>query len=320
MSGDKLMVSISQEWIDKVSREEDEFSAVGPHVISISDIDTKTLFTNFSSSSAAMEILRRRWFDSIDNAKTAKADLAERVQDCLLRNKPVIANAPMFRTSKSVRNDDVNRQIATYIWLFYSETIAQTLQLGEFKREKLCSESIEDLVQLSSRDDGPKQAKQWLKNAGVACVVNSSLPSMRLDGSCSFLASETPMIALTIRYDRVDNFWFTLMHEIGHLKLHFEADHNHVFLDDLDNIPEDNEKEAEANSFARDSLIPRDKWRRSEAFRLKTKNAVLKLAEERKIHPAIVAGRLRHETGDYTLHSELLGQDTVRDQLIEVGV
>jgi len=315
------MTSISQNWIDKVSREEDEeISAVGSNIVSIADIATKSLFMSFSSTSAALEILRRRWFESIDDVSTAKAQLAEKVQDCLFRNKPAIANAPMFRSSKSRKNDDVNRQITTYIWLFYSETIGRTFQLGEFKRERLSSECIRKLVQLSTRDDGPKQAKRWLKDAGIAYVINSSLPSMKLDGSCSFLSNETPMITMTVRYDRVDNFWFTLMHEIGHLKLHFETDRDHVFLDDLDNIPEEDEREAEANSFARDSLIPRDKWRRSEAFRLKTKSAVLKLAEEQKIHPAIVAGRLRHETGDYTLHPELLGQDTVREQLVEEDV
>jgi HTH-type transcriptional regulator/antitoxin HigA len=147
-------------------------------------------------------------------------------------------------------------------------------------------------------------------------VIESSLPGMSVDGA-SFHPSHLgrPVLAMTLRHDRLDNFWFTLLHEIGHIALHVQHPSEDVFVDSFegDDETEEQEAEAEANAFAKDALIPRDTWFRSEARRLGSEASVLSLAKQLGIHPAIVAGRIRYERQDFRLFHDLVGQGEVRE-------
>lgn len=61
------------------------------------------------------------------------------------------------------------------------------------------------------------------------------------------------MIVYTARHDRVDNFWFTLAHEIAHVLLHLSADAEATCVDDLD-TKEIDAREREADEFAEKTL------------------------------------------------------------------
>jgi HTH-type transcriptional regulator/antitoxin HigA len=119
-----------------------------------------------------------------------------------------------------------------------------------------------------------------------------------------------PVIGLTLRFDRLDYFWFTLLHEVVHVWKHL-GDPGEAFLDRLEDKEPVDAVEKEANRVARDLLIPRAVWKRSEIVRQPTAKAVLQLSEELRISPAIVAGRVRRETGNYGILGEMLGQRTV---------
>ncbi|VCS85328.1 helix-hairpin-helix DNA-binding motif-containing protein [Burkholderia pseudomallei] len=119
----------------------------------------------------------------------------------------------------------------------------------------------------------------------------------------------TPIIGLTLRFDRLDNFWFTLLHEVAHLWKHVNPDE--TFLDNMDSSSEDR-RELEANRIAKEALIPRVTWKRSEAYLNPSNESIDKLSRELKIHPAIIAGRLRKERENYTLFNDLVGQNQVR--------
>ena len=88
-------------------------------------------------------------------------------------------------------------------------------------------------------------------------------------------------------------------------------DSNEAFLDDLDSSSEDR-KEAEANRLATEALIPRVLWRRSDAFNNPSKDTIERFAKDLKIHPAIVSGRIRKETGNYSQFADMVGQNLVR--------
>ena len=74
----------------------------------------------------------------------------------------------------------------------------------------------------------------------------------------------------------------------------------------------DDRKEAEANRLATESFIPRVQWRRSDAYTMPNKDTIERFAKDLKIHPALIAGRLRKESGNYSLFSDLVGQNQVR--------
>ncbi len=136
-----------------------------------------------------------------------------------------------------------------------------------------------------------KQIPDLLLSLGVHFVVVPHLSKTYLDGAAFYLA-EHPVVALTLRYDRVDAFWFTLMHELGHIV----AGHQGSYLDDLGNL-DVNEEEAEANQLAANWLI--DPLALQE-FVVKNKptfsrKAIEAFARSQKRHSGIILGRLHNE-------------------------
>ncbi len=68
-----------------------------------------------------------------------------------------------------------------------------------------------------------------------------------------------PVIGMTLRYDRLDNFWFVLLHELGHIFLHLFNGLRFDFFDEEDGSEAD-QIEREADKFALDTLIPPEAW------------------------------------------------------------
>ncbi len=130
-----------------------------------------------------------------------------------------------------------------------------------------------------------------------------------LDGAALKDDDGMPIIGMTIRFDRIDSFWFTLLHEVAHLWKHVGVDE--TFLDNLDTSSED-KRELEANRIAREALIPRVAWKRSDACLNPTRASIDELSRELRIHPAIIAGRIRRESENYRIFSELVGNNEVR--------
>ena len=122
------------------------------------------------------------------------------------------------------------------------------------------------------------------------------------------------MIALTLRHDRIDNFWFTLLHELGHVYLHFNHGLKDGFIDDVDEAGS-SMVEQEADQFAQHHLISEEAWKASPVRFAKSKDMVVGFARSQNLHPAIGAGGIRRER-DYTLFSDLLGRGQVKSQLL----
>lgn len=164
-----------------------------------------------------------------------------------------------------------------------------------------------DLVKLSFLDDGPRLAQEYLRKHGIHLIVESHLPKTKIDGAATMLDNGHPVIGLTLRYDRLDNFWFNLAHELGHVALHFNED-DVLFVDDFQSEARD--QELEADEWAREALIPSDVW--NAIGPLRTELAVKDLAVKLSIHPAIIAGRMRFESNNFRLMTDLVGQGQVR--------
>jgi HTH-type transcriptional regulator/antitoxin HigA len=126
---------------------------------------------------------------------------------------------------------------------------------------------------------------------GIYFVIVPHLSKTYLDGAAFYLAGH-PVVALTLRYDRIDSFWFTLMHELGHIV----AGHQGSYLDDLSNLA-GNEEELEANQLAANWLI--------EPLSLQdfiakhqphfSRKAIEHFAQTQKRHPGIILGRLHND-------------------------
>jgi hypothetical protein len=160
------------------------------------------------------------------------------------------------------------------------------------------------LAQLSVLPDWQDQIVTALHSMGIILVILEHLPGTFLDGAAMCRGDGVPVIALTLRHDRLDNFWFTLLHEFAHVVCHLSPDRQ-LILDDLD-VASSETIEAEADSFARNALIPPPIWKQIDED--SSTEEVMDAAEKAGVHPAIAAGRWRFEHSDYRRFSKLIGR------------
>jgi len=170
---------------------------------------------------------------------------------------------------------------------------------------------MQELVKLSVFKSGPRLAQEFLGKHGISLVIEPHLTGTYLDGAAVLIHDARPVIGLTLRHDRIDNFWFCLMHELAHVALHLDQKFSQ-FYDDLDVEAESNSSEREADQMAGEALIPESEWRRSPASRLRSPEAVLDLAHRLRVHPAIIAGRSRHQFKSFRVLNQFVGHGQVR--------
>lgn len=155
------------------------------------------------------------------------------------------------------------------------------------------------------------QIRPFLSSYGIIFLRQEQLTSMRLDGAVFPIPSGQIVVALSLRYARLDNFWFTLMHELAHVVLHTNGLVDPI-IDDLDTISDDI-LEKEADRLAADSLIPRHEWRSCPARYYHTEANVINFAQKLGIPAQCVAGRLQRELGRYNLFPKIINKYNTRD-------
>lgn len=173
---------------------------------------------------------------------------------------------------------------------------------------------ISELLILTKVPDGPLIAQQILLEKGIVLVIEKHLQQTYLDGAAMLSEEGFPVIGMTLRHNRIDNFWFVLFHELAHVYLHLLTNKFPVFLDEKVGEGDDGDDplESEANNFARNILISPEKWAACVSPVMTTPKAVEIDAKNLDIHPAIVAGRIRFEKNDYTILNDFLGHGQVR--------
>lgn len=170
---------------------------------------------------------------------------------------------------------------------------------------------LKELVSLSTEADAPIKAKNFLAEKGIMLIIEEHLQGTYLDGAAMLLETGNPTIGLTLRFDRLDNFWFVLFHELGHVFLHLFDSLNMDFFDETDGNNEDS-LEKEADIFALNTLIPEDQWGYCLSKFSMSRDSVIIDAQNLGVHESIVAGRIRKESRNYLTLNELVGQGKVR--------
>lgn len=256
------------------------------------------------------EMYKRNWFQHFTGSLNAAISEADALVSYFVKSA---VDRPVVSLQKQrLRAGGKVDPYALFAWQCRVLVLAKADQerpKNEFKASALDKFWMRELVQLSSMDDGPAHVKEFLNNSGIAFVVEPHLPSTHLDGA-ALLGESGPIIALTLRYDRLDNFWFVLFHEIIHVKKHLKRGSVEDIFDDLEAAPDTFEEEADA--LAGEALIPSTSWQTALARFVKSEGSVKAFANAHKIHPAIVAGRIRKDEGNYVILNGLVGQGEVR--------
>ena len=257
------------------------------------------------SSFPIVEMKKRGYFDGIFNGKLSelKEYGAEHLSKFVSSVKNGFSLQPaMLRSSAHKRSNEKEiDEFALWAWQLRVLQKANAEKLiSNYKKGTVDLEWMRKLAQLSEFDKGPLLAKEYLNKHGIHLIIEPHLKKTYLDGAVCFSDDGSPIVALTMRHDRLDNFWFSLSHELAHIALHLDSTEE-WYLDDLD-VKGESDVELEADALAQEALIPASAWMQ---FNNYIPMEIEKLAKENCISPCIVAGRIRYESGNHRKFNSL---------------
>jgi len=185
-------------------------------------------------------------------------------------------------------------------WLIRARKMARGIQVAKFSDGSL-ADTIANLRALLENPEDVRQVPKVFADGGIRFLVLENIAHAKMDGACFWLDKHSPVIALGMRYDRLDNFWYVTAHETGHVKngdglnSEFVWDANLVG-DEAVPFSEKSEIEKKADLFAQEMLIDQatlDNWI-ARVSPLYSKAKIMGFARLNRVHPAIVLGQLQH--------------------------
>ena len=211
--------------------------------------------------------------------------------------------------------ESTRRNTIISAWQAVVELKAQSQTTPSFIDGSIDKEFISSLVKLSCEPLNICRLQEILNEVGVVLIIEKAFDGLGIDGLVYKNSKGNPIVALSLRFDRYDNFWFTLCHELSHVSLHYNQ-LDSVIIEDLEDLDID-EIEEEANYFSSLCIIGRRAWRASNIMKAPTEATLLKLSKESNVHPAILAGKYRFETKNYKAFSNIIGM-TKPSELLKI--
>ncbi len=234
------------------------------------------------------DMIRRGWIESSDNILVLEEQLLR-----FFRIKHIDDEPELFtHAARKGTSYGEPTTVAQNAWLFRASQLARTVHAAPFS-ERSVPEAISKLRLLAHAPQEVRHVPRILSDVGIRFVIVQPLPGSRIDGAC-FWVDNSPVIAMSMRFDRIDNFWFVLLHELGHVSKGVDV------LDvELDSAKNDNAKpdfEREADEFATENLVPR---RQLDNFIARVRpvystRKITAFAMTIGVHPGIVVGQLQH--------------------------
>lgn len=245
------------------------------------------------------DMLKRGWIEPSENLEVLEKQIDE------FLSEPLTAAA---RKSTSY-GETTNAQRA---WLYRARHLATGIRAAKYSKQKLAAR-LDDLKALMVEPEEVRHVPRLLSDLGVRFLIVEHLPHTKIDGACIWLKS-SPVIVLSMRYDRIDSFWFMLAHELGHVI------NNHRFSIDVDlgnNQKPKPAQETVADEFASTLLVPRDELDDfiARVAPLYSKKKIDGFAARIGVHPGIVVGQLHNREKIYSHSREKLVK--VRELLLE---
>jgi len=258
------------------------------------------------------EIVNRGWVTELDPKTQAEEIMRELASQACADSYFTDQNRACLR--QGTRRNEKDDPYSIDAWILGALAQAENIKIeAKFDPDVLNKSFIVKIIYLSGLKDGPLRAKEFLQNKGIKLIVVPHFKRTYLDGATLINKKGEPIIALSLRYDRLDNFWFTLAHELAHLVLgHAHSIEGQCIIDDLDLREPLDKIENEADELARESLIPSHLWNSHPARNTSKLNDVLDLASKADIHKSIIAGRIRYERNNYRILSRHIGRGMVK--------
>jgi HTH-type transcriptional regulator / antitoxin HigA len=253
------------------------------------------------------EMIKRGWItaESVKDRKNVEAGLMRFFGVNRLDDIEILPHAAKKTEANTLLTP------AQLAWLYRVKQIASDMLVAPYSSQGLTAALAKLRKSMVAAEDIAR-VPRILMECGVRFVIVESLASAKIDGVCFWLNERSPVIALSLRYDRIDNFWFVLRHEIEHilqmhgtmLDIELEGDRAGTG----DNVADE---ERVANAAAQEFCVPAKSMhefviRKAPFF---AERDLIAFSRILKVHPGIVAGQLQRKTGRY---------DRFRDHLVKV--
>ena len=237
------------------------------------------------------EMLRRGWIRASENLDVMEQRFCEFFAISDMDAQPALNH----RAKKTDATMDVT--LLQLAWLFRVRAMATQQIVPTYSHEKLLA-AVERLQTLVQAPEETRHVPRILAEAGVRLVFVEPMASSKLDGACFWLADDPPVIGMTLRFDRIDNFWFVLRHEIEHV-LREDGKAGEPIIDtdvgtSNDALPE---CEVRANEAGARFCVPPDQLENFIA-RVQpyfSEQKVLLFAQRINVHPGLVVGQLQRK-------------------------
>jgi HTH-type transcriptional regulator / antitoxin HigA len=262
-----------------------------------------------SSKFPLKEMLERGYFEGFNgNLKQAKEQHEMLIRKFMCSLEGNMGRLALLRSPLHQNGSKLMNNHALLAWRNAVLKKALRQKTNRYVEGTITADWLRDLAKLSRFEQGPKLAQEFLADSGIVLVIEEPFKKTYLDGA-AMLNDDVPIVALTLRHDRLDNFWFVLFHELVHVQKHLNKGTAHVFIaDNLDDKTRPSEEEREADDGAREALIPSAEWDNAAVKAMPTAENAIVLANKLRIHPAIVAGRARYEADNWRILNNLNGK------------
>lgn len=227
------------------------------------------------------------------------------------RKKPELADSllKLFRVASPTQWSDIynGSSLAFKIELRHTtepQAISVWLRLGELQADKINVEAYNkkglrnNLDQI--QDIAYQHSDTWLEelqtlcaSCGVALVYTPCIAKAPIYGATRWIKNNSvPLIQITDRQKDYNAFWFTFYHELAHILKHGKKD---IFIDGIESIKPDKEKEEEADAFAARMLLSEKE--RNELFQYPNfdRELILELSKKFKKHPGIIVAQVQRQ-------------------------
>lgn len=209
------------------------------------------------------------------------------------------------------KNNNAN-DILINLWLYNVNAKVSIMEnlptLEKFKG--LTTLDVKEIIKLSTKSKSYLSIPSLLLKKGIILIYEKSIQGLNVDGIVYKNKNENPIVSLSIRHNRIDNFWFTLVHELSHVILHYEF-LDDIIIDDLDK-KSTSDIELEANKLASDLLIPKNVWRGCPVKYSFDSSDIVNFSKQYNINSAILAGRIRKERDNYSIFNDIIYSEDIR--------
>ena len=258
------------------------------------------------------DMIKRGWLDA-DNVRDVQKVETSLTKFFGASNLDDIEILPHAAKKTNVSSEVTPAQLA---WIYRVREMASEMLTARYSPEAVKG-AVAKLKLLTSAPEEARKVPRILAECGIRFVIVESLPSAKIDGVCFWLNDKSPVIGMTLRYDRIDNFWFVLRHELEHVIQLDGCVEKTIILDaELEGARAGTggdvaDVERIANQAAADFCVPQEKLerfieRKSPFF---AERDIVGFARTLQVHPGIVAGRIQRETERY---------DRFRNHLVKI--